>query len=86
MGSGKKEGKTEERIFWASSRITLFGSCLIFFFFFFGDTHDMEKFPGEKSNLCHSSDNAESLTTRPPGNSWSVLLLNNCVPFGKALI
>ena len=27
------------------------------------------KFPGQRSNQCHNSDNAGSLTTRPPGNS-----------------
>ena len=38
-------------------------------FFFFGCTHSMRKFPDQGSNLCHRSDNAKSLTARPPGNS-----------------
>ena len=44
--------------------------------FFFGCTRGMWKFVGQESNpnhssdLSHSSDNAESLTTEPPGNSW----------------
>ena len=29
----------------------------------------MRKFPGQGSNLRHSSDNAGSLTARPPGSS-----------------
>ena len=28
------------------------------------------KFPGQGSNPNHSSDNAKSLTIRPPGNPW----------------
>ena len=36
---------------------------------FFGRTHGMQKFPGQGTNPSHSSDNAKSLTTRPPGNS-----------------
>ena len=38
-------------------------------FFFFGRSRSMRKFPGQRSNLSHSSDNAESLTAGPPGNS-----------------
>ena len=43
--------------------------------FVFGQTHGMWKFLGQglklshSSNPSHSSDNAESLTVRPPGNS-----------------
>ena len=33
----------------------------------------LQKFPGQGSNLCHSSDSPESLTTKPPGNSKTVL-------------
>ena len=40
------------------------------FFFFFDHTHKMWKFPGQGLNPCHSSDNARSLTNRPPGNSY----------------
>ena len=35
--------------------------------FFFLPVYSMQKFPGQGLNLSHSSDNAESLTTRPPG-------------------
>ena len=42
----------------------------------------MQKFPDQESNSCHSSDNARSLTTRPPGNYLShnnfVVLLLKC--------
>ena len=44
-------------------------SRFFFFFFFFA----MWKFPGQGSNLSQSSDNTESLTTRPPGNSQIIL-------------
>ena len=44
------------------------------FFFFFDHTYGMQNFPGQVSNLCHNSDNAGSLTTRPPGNSHVVSL------------
>ena len=46
-----------------------------FLFLFFGHTHSMQNFLGQGLNLSHSSDNGshsdnmESLTTRPPGNS-----------------
>ena len=42
--------------------------CL-FCFVFFGYSHGMKKFLGQGLNLSHSSDNAESLSIRPPGNS-----------------
>ena len=42
-----------------------------FFFFFFCHTQAVQKFPGQGSNPSSGSDNAESLTTRPPGNSCS---------------
>ena len=35
----------------------LYYICL-FFFFFFGHTHGMQKFTGQGSHLCHSSDSA----------------------------
>ena len=35
-----------------------FGFCL----FVFGHAHSMHKFPGQESNLSHSSDNAATLT------------------------
>ena len=51
-------------------------SLSLSFFFFFGHTHSMQKFLGwERTNLSHSSDNAESSTTRPPGNSPSSALI-----------
>jgi len=34
----------------------------------------MWKFPGQGMNPCHSSDNAKSLTPRPPGNSNFIIL------------
>ena len=46
-------------------------------FFFFGHTHDMQKFPGQGSNLCHNSGNTKSFTTRPPGNSRIYSLRNS---------
>ena len=52
---------------------------------FFGHNCSMWKFPGRVSNPHHSSDpnhssnNAGSLTTRPPGNSWyNILILVFC--------
>ena len=42
---------------------------VLFNFLFFACAHDMWKFLGQGWNLRHSSDNAESLTTRPPENS-----------------
>ena len=36
----------------------------------FGHAHGMQKCPGWGSKPCHSSDNARSLTTQPPGNSY----------------
>ena len=48
-----------------------------FSFFFFGGggyTRGMQKFLGQGSNPSYSSDNAESLTTRPPRNSTSFSL------------
>ena len=41
----------------------------LFFFFFFGCACGMQKFPSQGSNARRSSDNAESLSARPPGNS-----------------
>ena len=47
-----------------------------FFFFFFwlgveeSCTHSIQKFPGQRSNICHSSENTRSSTARPPGNSF----------------
>lgn len=34
----------------------------------------MQKCPGQGLNPRHSSDNAESLITRPPGNSLNILI------------
>ena len=36
---------------------------------FFSRAGSKQKFPGQGSNLCHSSDNAEFLSARPPGSS-----------------
>ena len=43
---------------------------------FFGHAHGLQKFPGQGSNPHHSSDNARSLTTRPPGNSHQAHLVD----------
>ena len=42
---------------------------LFLFCFVLGHTCGMRKFPVQGSNLSHSSDNAEPLTARPPGNA-----------------
>ena len=48
-----------------------------YYSFVFGCTHSMQKFPGQGSNQCHSSDlshgsdHSRSLTTRPLGNPKS---------------
>ena len=53
----------------------------------------MQKFPGQELNPSRSSDNAGSLTTRPPGNSKAippplfkleVQLIHNVVPLSAA--
>ena len=51
----------------------LFVSFHLFYLllFIFWPCHGMQKFPGQGSNWSHSSDNAEFLTARPPGNSQS---------------
>lgn len=48
------------------------------FFFFSGHTRSVHKSPGQGSKLSHSSDSAECLTTRLPGNSQnnSVLIIS----------
>lgn len=51
--------------------------CLIFFCF--GHAYSIHKFPGQGWNLSHKSDNTESLTARPPGNSTSFLFSCNRV-------
>ena len=50
-------------------------SWIFFFWTFFwgGHTHSMRKFPGQGSNLHHSSENTRSLTTRTAGNSVSLV-------------
>ena len=42
------------------------------FFFFFCHIQGMQKFLGQGLNLSRSSDNAQLLTTRPPGNSYAI--------------
>jgi len=46
---------------------------LFLFLFVFGHTCGTQNFPGQGLNLHHSSDNARSLTARPPGNSTKCL-------------
>ena len=43
-------------------------------FFLLGCTCSMQKFPGQGSNLNYSSDDTESLTSRPPENSHMLVL------------
>ena len=43
--------------------------------FIFGHTHGMQKLPGPGWNLCHSCDNARSLTAGQPENSLNCLHL-----------
>ena len=53
-------------------------NCFFFsFVFFFGCAHDMYKLPGQGLNPCHSSDNAKSLTVRPPENSRGLFLMHD---------
>ena len=56
----------------------MFGLFLFFiiYLFIFGYTHSMQKFPGQGSNLSHSSDNTESLNTRPPENSICIVFIS----------
>ena len=62
---------------------------------FFGGTQLMWKFPSQglilhhSSDLSHSSDNARSLTARPPGNSHSFLwpsFLNDVFEYNRVLL
>ena len=36
--------------------------CELLIFFFFGQAHGIQKFPGKESNPCHSSDQATAVT------------------------
>ena len=51
---------------------------LLIYVFSFGHAYGMQKFPGQGLNPSHRSDNAESLTTRPPGNSLSLVFNRLC--------
>ena len=61
------------RSFFFNGWVTKF-HCIYAPHLFFGQTHGTQNFPDQvpnpihRSNPSHSSDNAESLTTRPPGN------------------
>ena len=46
------------------------------YIYIFGRACSMQKFWGQRLNLNHGSDNAKSLTTRPPGNSLVFLNLS----------
>ena len=72
-GDGRKGGGKERKL---ETRRTI-RTLLDFFFFFFGCACTMWKFPGQGSNLRHSSDNAESLTTKPPENSQTCMTLES---------
>ena len=51
------------------------------FFFTFAHAHSILKFPGQGLNPNSSSDNVKSLTTRQPGNSFTILFINDVVLF-----
>ena len=48
------------------------------FSFVFDCTFGTQKFPGQRSKPGHSNTNAKSLTTGPPGNSYTHNFLKNC--------
>ena len=48
----------------------------LYFFGGWGHTCIMWKFPGQGLNPRCSSDNARSLTAKPPGNSWKFVPLD----------
>ena len=55
---------------------------------FYRCAQGLQKLPGQRSNLHHSSDNARSLSARPPGNSNKafstyMIYFNYCVLFAK---
>ena len=55
------------------SEAELFGHMIILFLvvhFCFGHAHGIWKFTGQRSHLGHSSDNTESVTAKPPENSY----------------
>ena len=56
----KEGGRQADRIFHMES------SFLKFIYLLIGHTHGTQNFPGRGSNPHHSSDNANTLTTRPP--------------------
>ena len=58
---------------------------LLLFLYFSGHTHSVWKFPGQGSNPGHSSDNTKSLTTRPSGNSCSIILVWSVLLFFVSL-
>lgn len=53
----------------------MFGAYLSLFIFIYllGRVHGTQKFLDQGSSLYHSSDNAGSLTARPPGNLQAYL-------------
>ena len=46
----------------------------------------MQKFQGKELNPCHSSDKAESLTTRPPGEPKPLCWDRTCLPALQTLL
>ena len=56
--------------------LCLISPTIFFYILFclFGHAHSMWKFPGQGWNPSYSSEDAESLTTRPPGNSPNYIL------------
>ena len=69
-------------------QIQIFSRGLYLFHFIhlsLGCACGMRKFLGQGLNPCHGSNNAESLTTRPPGNSRRTVFQNlpEIIPTGK---
>jgi len=80
----KIEGKENRKCAFKSQEFIVYIYIYIyiyiyFFFFFFGHTHGMWKLPGQESNPRHSSDNTNSITARPPGNSQTSFIVYLCV-------
>ena len=53
---------------------------ILFYFIYLGHGHSKLKSQGQESNPSHSSDNAQSLTTKPPGNSSTNVFKDHYTP------
>lgn len=76
---GDKSGKREHA--YTRHRVRTLMSFPSVFFLFFGHTSTTQKYPGQGSIPCHSSDNARSLTWAPQGNSLLQCFLKACCPY-----